>query len=166
MAADTGAIKMKHATTDYTKYIAGYWRGGAKFEGITQKNAAQFPPGGASASTALEWLMAYFTPRGVNTATADAWPKLDEMLTKLRQVTDFKASKAGIYDVQRYVVDNMIVVPVGPLTQTTDLVWAAVHGYGEVNGWPGGKPSETEYSEFWMEEQIWRSPRAERRAAD
>jgi len=56
--------------------------------------------------------------------------------------------------VQRFVVDNMVVVPVGPLTQTTDLVWGPLHGYGDVQGWPGGKPVETEYSDFWMEEQI------------
>ncbi len=154
MAADTGALRMKHASIDYTKYIAGYWRGGAKFDGINQKNGAQFPPGGAAAATAFEWLISYFTPKGVSTAVADAWPKLDEMLTKMRTTTDFEASKQGAYEVQRYIVDNMVVVPVGPLTQTTDLVWDKVHGYGEVQGWPGGKPAETEYSDFWMEEQI------------
>jgi len=75
MAADTGVIKMKHASIDYTKYIAGYWRGGAMFEGINQKVAAQFPPGGAAAATAFEWLISYFTPKGVSTAVASAWPQ-------------------------------------------------------------------------------------------
>ena len=154
MAAETGLLKMKHASIDYTKYIAGYWRGGAKFEGINQKNGAQFPPGGAAASTALEWLISYFTPKGVSTAVADAWPKVDEMLTKLRTTTDFEASKADVHAVQRYVMENMIVVPVGPLTQTTDLVWEKLHGYGEIQGWPGGKAGLAEYIDFWMEEQI------------
>ena len=154
MAAETGAIKFKHASIDYTKYIAGYWRGGAKFDGVNQKNGVQFPPGGAAASTALEWLISYFTPKGVSTATADAWPEVEKMLTKLRTVSDFEGAKAGVHEVQRYVVENMIVVPVGPLTQTTDLVWDKLHGYGEIQGWPGGKAGVSEYFDFWMEEQI------------
>ena len=153
MAAETGAIKMKHASIDYTKYIAGYWRGGAKFAGVNQKNGAQFPPGGGSNISALDWLMQYFTAKGSNTAAADAWPELDAMLQKQRQVTDFETQKNALFDVQRYVVDNMVAIPVGPITESVDLVWKQLHGPGEIQNWPGGFPSPNTGA-FWLEGPI------------
>ena len=153
MAADVG-MKITPASIDYTQYISGYWRGGAMFEGRTQKNAAQFPPGGGSSSSALDWLNSYFTPAGTNNAVAKAWPVLEEMLIKQRQVTDFQTQKQGLYEIQRYIVDNMVVVPVGPITQSVDLVWKQLHGPGDVQGWPGGFPAATEYSDYWLDGPI------------
>ena len=124
------------------------------FEGKTQKFAAQFPPGGGSSSSALDWLNSYFTSIGTNNAVAKAWPQLEEMLVKQRQITDFTAQKAGLHDVQRFIVDNMVVIPVGPITQAVDLVWKQLHGPGEVQGWPGGFPAATEYADYWLEEPI------------
>lgn len=153
MLAEVG-VKAVPSSIDYTEYIAKYWRGGAKFEGKTQKNGMQFPPGGAAASTALEWCISYFTAKGVSTAVADKWPQLEELVKKQRQVTDFEAQKNGLYEIQRFVTENMIVIPVGPLTESVDLVWKKLHGPGEVQGWPGGFPNATEYHSYWMESQI------------
>ncbi len=153
MMSDAG-IKVKHAAIDYTKYIAGYWRGGATFAGINQKNGAQFPPGGGSSSSALDWLGSYFTSKGTNNAVSTAWPELEQMLLKQRQVTDFEASKKALQDVQRYIVDNMVVIPAGPITETVDIVWKQLHGPGEVQGWPGGLPAATEYANYWLEGPI------------
>jgi len=49
------------------------------------------------------------------------------------------------------VMDNMIVMPVGPGTQAVDLTWDFLHGPGEIQGWPGGFPVQTEFHEYWME---------------
>ena len=153
MAAEAG-VKMRQTSIDYTDYVAHYWRGGAKFEGRNQKNVVQFPPGGAAGITALEWLISYFTPKGVSTAVADKWPQTDEMIKKARQTPDFEAQKAIIWDIQRYIVDNMLVVPVGPITEAVDLVWKQLRGPGEIQQWPGGLPGEFEYSDFWFEGPI------------
>ena len=49
---------------------------------------------------------------------------------------------------------DIVLVPVGPLTESVDLVWKQLHGPGEVQGWPGGFPNATEYHSYWMESQI------------
>ena len=90
----------------------------------------------------------------MSTAVADAWPQLEEIVKKQRQVTDFEGQRAGLYEIQRFVTDNMIVIPVGPQTESVDLVWNKLHGPGEVQGWPGGFPNATEYHSYWMESQI------------
>jgi peptide/nickel transport system substrate-binding protein len=153
MISEAG-FQIRQASIDYTKYVSEYWRGGAMFKGDTQTNAMQFPPGGAAASTALEWCISYFTAKGVSSAVADKFPELEEMVKKLRTVSDFEAQRNGIYDIQRYTLDNMVTVPVGPVTESVDLIWKGLHGPGEINGWPGGFPTQTEYGDFWMENQI------------
>ena len=150
MVADAG-FKVRQTSIDYTQFIAGYWRGGAKFEGKNQKNAMQFPPGGSAGSTALEWCISYFTAKGVSTAVADAFPDLEALVKKQRNVADFESQKQGLFEIQRYVLDNMIVMPVGPSTQAVDLTWDFLHGPGEIQGWPGGFPVQTEFHEYWME---------------
>ncbi|MDA0353829.1 MAG: ABC transporter substrate-binding protein [Chloroflexi bacterium] len=150
MASEVG-FQIRQASIDYTKYVSNYWRGGAKFKGETQQNAVQFPPGGAAASTALEWCISYFTSKGVSSAVADKFPELEAIVKKTRTLADFEAQRQGIYDIQRYTMENMITLPIGPVTESVDLIWKGLHGPGEINGWPGGFPVQTEYRDYWME---------------
>ena len=158
MMKDAG-IKTNLVTTDYaTEYIPKYFRSKALFKGKNVEAVVHFPPGGAQADP----LLYYFNFLGSNGAASlvgTKFPELDEMERKQRTVTKFEDRVAGINDLQRWSVDNMIVIPVGPDTEMVDLIWKAVRGpqqYLPWTSWAQFGLSTNTYllDKYWFDGQV------------
>ena len=147
MAADAG-IKLNHAVVDYSnEYIPKYFRGGATFEGKKVKTAMQYPPGSGGADP-LVFFNRHVSSTGTSSATGKFWPQIDDMLNKARGTLDVGQRKAAIQELQRYLADQMIIIPAGPTTEPVDLVWKGVRGF-DVQTWPGGLGGPRE--ELWLD---------------
>ena len=157
MVRDAG-IKLNNVPLDYqTEYIPKYWRGRGKFEGRNVKAAAQESPGGGGPShDPLAWLIHWVSSWGNNSVLPgpQTFPQLDEMIKKLVPETDAAARKQGVRDLQRFIVDQMVVIPAGPATKPTGLKWQVLHGPGEIGVWGGGEPSAEHYYNFWFDRPI------------
>jgi ABC-type transport system substrate-binding protein len=153
MAAEAG-IKAVGASIDYTEYIPKYFRGKAKFEGKANKWAVHYPPGGGGTFDPLAWMLNHLSKTGTSSSVGDKFPELDDMIQKQRQVTDVDARRDGIQTIERWVADNVVNVPTGPVTQAVDLIWNKLHGPGEIQAWTGNFPREVAYAYYWMDGQI------------
>ena len=85
------------------------------------------------------------------------FPELDAMMTKQRAVTNFEERVAGIHDLNRWVTDNMVVLPVGPDTEQVDLVWSNLRGPQQYRTWTdtgkfGTASNMNLFSSYWFKE--------------
>ena len=127
MVKDAG-VRANLVSVEYaTDYIPKFMTAHAKFTGRKTDAAVHFPPGGASADP-LTYFSNFFASTGTYAYMGDKFPEFDDMIRKQRAVTDFSTRVAGVQEMQRWATDNMIVIPVGPLTEKVDLVWKELHG--------------------------------------
>ena len=150
MALDAG-IKINLVPLDYTtEWIAktekdadglrssgGYFRSYTLFEGPTNKSAVLMNPSGGR-STAGEWLTTFYTSGGPNNQVGSNWPELDAMVTKARGILDFEGQLNQYHDIQRFMMEEVVVQPFIPRIEGTGIKWAGLNGPGETKAWGGG----------------------------
>lgn len=76
------------------------------------------------------------------------------MIKRERSVAEFGARKQGIHNIQRFIADQMEVIPAGPATRAVDLIWNGLRGPGELQAWPDGFREAPEYGEYWFDKAI------------
>ena len=157
MFKDAG-IKMNGVSVDYvTEFTPKYMRAKAQYKGKTTEAAMHFMPGGATPDP-----LAYYYQRlqsnGASTEVGNKYPELDAMEEKQRAVTNFDDRIKGIHDLNRWSVDNMITLPVGPATEGVDLNWKALHGPDRYRSWgastPGISANTYLFANYYFDEQI------------
>ena len=72
-------------------------------------------------------------------------------------MTNFDERVAGIYDLNRWTMDNMVTLPVGPSTEGVDLIWKALRGPQRYRTWgastPGISANTYLFPNYWFQEQ-------------
>ena len=134
MFKDAG-VKMNGVSVDYvTEYTPKYMRAKAAFKGKTTEAAVHFMPGGSQVDP-LPFYFQFLSAKGSSSMVGANFPELDAMMVKQRSVTNFDERVAGIHDMNRWVTDNMVVLPVGPDTEQVDLVWSNLRGPQQYRTW-------------------------------
>lgn len=158
-----GAGIMANALSlDYTEYQPKILRArpSAQYKGKNVEAVAQYFPFNPG-SDPLVWYNNWVLGSASGSVTGGKFPELDANIQKLRGVTNFEERVAGIYDLNRWAVDNMGMIPGGPSTELVDLVWQGLRGPQIYTDWT---PSDTTgldlstttqvFPNFWFEEQI------------
>ena len=155
MMQDAG-VKMNGVSVDYvTDYTPNYMRAKALFEGKRTDAAMHFMPGGTNPDP-----LAYYIQRihsaGSSSETGTKFPELDEMIENERAVTDFDERVAGIHDLTRWSIDNMVHFPAGPNTEGVDLIWSALRGPQRYRRFQESTPglSADLFPLYWFSEEI------------
>jgi len=119
----------------------GYFRAYTQFEGPTNKSAALMNPSGGRSTTG-EWLSTFFTSGGPNNQVGNNWPELDAMVSKARGILDFDGQIEQYHDIQRYMMENMVVQPFYPRADGTGIKWSGLNGPGGTKAWGGNALGE------------------------
>ncbi len=152
-------VKMNGVSVDYaTEYVPKIFRGKTLFKGKNVDAAAHLVSGGGAADALLYYLN-FYTAKAANTATGTEYPEFEAMLRKQLPVTNFDERVAGVHELNKYAVDNMLVVPAGPYTEFIDLVWKDLRGPQEWNPWSpsvryGVSWITLLFQNFWFREQF------------
>lgn len=156
MFKDAG-VKMNGVSVDYvTEYTPKYMRAKAAFKGKTTDAAVHFMPGGSQVDP-IPYYFQFLSAKGSSSMVGTKFPELDAMMTKQRAVTNFEERVAGIHDLNRWVTDNMVVLPVGPDTEQVDLVWSNLRGPQQYRTWTdtgkfGTASNMNLFSSYWFKE--------------
>ena len=147
-------MKMNAVSVDYvTDYTPNYMRAKAAFKGKTTAPAVHFMPGGAS-SDPLVFYLQFLSSNGSSSMVGKQYPELDVMERKAQQVVNFDERVAGIHDINRWTMDNMVVWPVGPFTEITDLVWKGLRGPAQYRPWVAALVNHDLFQKFYFEEPV------------
>jgi len=154
LLAEAG-IKMEIFNTPYTSdFVPNILRSKTKFKGHKML-AAVSPFAGAAKSCAAEGLSNYYSSWGGNTATGSNFPDLDKLITEQRRTLDAKERLAKTHDIQRYMVEHMVVMPAAAVIDLADVASKKLHGVGQWTSWGGGftgfaAPAEV-MNRYWLE---------------
>ena len=156
MQKDAG-IKMNLTPVDYTTdYIPKIAQSGATFKGKKVEAAMRLHPGGAQADP-LPFLLAHYGSGGLTNGVGKKFPELDAMLAKQRDVLKFEDRVAGMHEVSRWIVNTMAGIPVGPDSESVDLVWSALRGPNQYGSWQGVNAasfSSILFPNYWFAETL------------
>lgn len=134
-------IAKTETDADGLRTSGGYFRSYTQFEGPANKSAVLMNPSGGR-STAGEWLSTFYTSGGPNNQVGDNWPELDKMVSDARGILDFEAQIAQYHDIQRFMMENMVVQPFIPRAEGTGIKWAGLIGPGGTKAWGGNALGE------------------------
>ena len=147
-------MKMNAVSVDYvTDYTPNYMRAKAAFKGKTTNPAVHFMPGGASSDPLLFYFQ-FLSSNGSSSMVGKQYPELDAMERKAQQVVNFEERVAGIHDINRWTMDNMVVWPVGPFTEITDLVWKGLRGPAQYRSWVSALVNHDLFQKFHFAEPV------------
>jgi hypothetical protein len=98
----------------------------------------------------------FFTSWGASTEVGDDWPELDQMIIDQRQTLDFDERVQKVHDIQRFMAEQMITIPVLPATAGVGIHWKGLRGPGRWRQWPGSNTADgTEtHSRFWLDDTL------------
>jgi ABC-type transport system substrate-binding protein len=161
MAADAG-IKVNLVVLDYTtEWIPappeGVFRTFSVFEGPNSKSAVTFRPNGGR-STPGEWFNTFFQSVGSNNEVGENWPDLDTLITEARGLFDFEERVAKVHEIQRFMMENMVTIPVLPTTDIMSIKHSGLVGPGSLHAWGGGAGERNSHREtypwFWLDDPL------------
>ena len=75
------------------------------------------------------------------------------MMRKQQAVTNFDERVAGIHEMNKWTMDNMVVWPVGPFVEITDLVWKNVRGPQLLRPWVSAKVTQDLFPYYYIDDQ-------------
>ncbi len=146
-------MKMNAVSVDYvTEYTPKYMRAKAQFQGKVAQPAVHFMPGGAG-SDALGFYLQFLSSNGSSSMVGKQYPELDAMMRKQQAVTNFDERVAGIHEMNKWTMDNMVVWPVGPFVEVTDLVWKNVRGPQLLRPWVSAKVTQDLFPYYYIDDQ-------------
>ena len=79
----------------------------------------------------------FYHSAGPNNQVGENFPELDAKINNARTVTDFDAQVDAYHDIQRYMMENMVVQPFYPRAEGTGIKWKGFRGPGEWKAWGG-----------------------------
>tara|TARA_B100001123_G_scaffold136728_1_gene158736 strand:+ start:336 stop:2246 length:1911 start_codon:yes stop_codon:yes gene_type:complete len=136
----------------------GYFRSYTQFEGPQNKSAVMMNPSGGR-SSAGEWLATFYHSAGPNNQVGENFPELDAKINTARTITDFDAQVDAYHDIQRYMMENMVVQPFYPRAEGTGIKWKGFRGPGEWQAWGGsalgsGNHINELIPQWWLEDNL------------
>ena len=149
-------VKANAVSVDYaTEYIPKFYRGKTIFKGKNVDAAVHYVSGGSPAD-GLGYYLTYYLPAASATVTGTSFPEMEAMVRKERGVIEFDARVAGVHNLNRYATDNMFVIPVGPYTESYDLIWKQLRGPQEWQSTGSARlgVSGNLFPYYWFREQI------------
>lgn len=130
-------IDLKIYQSDYTTdWVPNYLRAQGNYTAPGGGLGIQMAPHGARTDVG-GWLDVFFSSTGSNNVTGKEYPELDKMITKQRGEFDRKARVSQIQDIQRYMVDNMVVLPAGMAIDSVTVSRSQLNGPDQFQAWGG-----------------------------
>jgi len=139
-----GGVKTVANGIDYaTGWIPKYLRAKGDFDGL-----GMWPNG--SRADVGQWFQTFFSSAGANNQVGTAYPELDKMIFAQQRMTNFKGRVAAVHDIQRWMVDNAIAIPMIATNgiESVDLSWEGLRGR-EYRTWVGGGVTAAEVVPFY-----------------
>ncbi|MBM3139046.1 MAG: ABC transporter substrate-binding protein [Chloroflexi bacterium] len=148
-----GGVKAVANGIDYaTGWIPKYLRAKGEFEGL-----GMWPNG--SRADVGQWFQTFYSSAGANNQVGKAYPELDKMIAAQQQMTDFKQRVAAVHDLQRWMVENAIAIPMIATNgvESVDLSWEGLRGR-DYRTWVGGGVAAAEVVPFyWLDASLRRA---------
>ena len=148
-------IQLSIFNTPYTAdWVPNYLRAKAAFKGHKMVPAvAQFT--GASKASASQTMAVYYTSFGGNTTVGPHFPELEKMITDERKLLKPEDRFAKQYEIQRWMAENMPVIPAASNIDLVDISQKRLHGPEQYqvypNGWTGAGAATESIPRWWLD---------------
>jgi peptide/nickel transport system substrate-binding protein len=150
-------IDVHRAPLDYTtKWLPNYLRAKGNYPGpnghpgMIERVFGGSPDAGFFFSRAL-------ASGGSQQIVGDKYPELDAMIAKQLSILDEQERNKALQDIQRYVIDQMVVIPIAPSVDPADIKWRGLHGPERWFAFSGGISAapiaETQYL-WWLDDTL------------
>jgi peptide/nickel transport system substrate-binding protein len=145
-----GGIKFNPNPIDYSAvWIPQYLRSQGNYDGLAMyPNGARADPG--------QWMGVFLASWGPNNQVAKNFPELDALITKQRGELDRNKRVALFHDIQRYCVENMVIIPQGGHTDAPSLAWKGLRGPDQYSPYGGNTYSVgvEVYPYYWADDSL------------
>lgn len=136
----------------------GVYRAHGDFPGRDGRQSAITYRPGSPKDSASGWLSFNYHSASSSSAVGEGdYPDLDDMLQNARLAENEEEHTARVHDLQRYLTDQMVSIPVGMKTNYVGIKQRGMHGPGYVQNW-SGELGGTRHSEaepwYWMDESL------------
>ena len=125
-----------HASDYTTEWIPEYLRAHGDYEAPDGGSAMAWHAHGARSDPG-QWLQVFFHSGGSNNVSGGQYPELDQQIEDQAQIFDYETRVEKIQNIQRWMADNMVVLPADPNVDTISIQHNWVHGPSRYQIYPG-----------------------------